>query len=415
MIIYNLVIITTSILLLPILLIYLYFSEKIQYLPHFFGNYLNPGPEKDTFWFHCVSLGEFITILPLIQAVEKAFPAEQILVSTTAPDVLKSIQKRGKNFICTLFPLDLWLCHYRIFKKFRIRACFLSENDIWPAWILFCRKKNIPIFFINCRISWKIKKLFELFPVLSRLVFSSFTLCFPGSIPDHEILLDLGVRANRCLSFGNLKSDQLKVNPDNFISVDNFFKEKKPVFILGSSHDFEDLPFLEKISLLPALLERWNIIIAPRDIKRVAELTRFCQKKHLKYSLRSGSNTWEGLLILDTFGELQKIYSICNLAFVGGSIARDIGGHNPLEPLSWGVRTYYGKKHRNFETMIEPFVKNGLLFIIRDISDLIKCLKNIEIDELKPQKNQEILKNLLNQKISICAKIFNSCLHWIQR
>ena len=76
------------------------------------------------------------------------------------------------------------------------------------------------------------------------------------------------------------------------------------------------------------------------------------------------------MLVLDTIGELARVYALSDAAFVGGSLV-DWGGHNILEPAYYGKPVFFGPHMQNFARLADSFIRAGGARIVRTDPDLV--------------------------------------------
>ena len=338
---------------------------------------------KNRVWIHGVSMGESMVACGFAQKLAERIPDLEIAFTTTHPDVLKTVQNKGFAKVAGYFPLDNLISMKRAFDRVKPQAVFVAETDFWPVFSYFCRKRNIPLILLNGRISHKIEEFYSKFPRLADLVFNSFKLFLVQSSVDKERLEKLGVNKEKICILGNMKADLTASSTKVDLQVLEVWKSSSKLIVFGSLHpsEFKDLMPVFK-NLTHAKIK---ILIAPRDLKNCkiwqAELNQNGIKTIFKSEINNNITT--NSIILDTMGELASVYSISDIAFVGGSLDKKVGGHNPLEVLQHTKPLIMGPNLRNF----------------KDIAEQLNQANGIKIADYA-----EEVGNIIRELISDCGK-----------
>jgi 3-deoxy-D-manno-octulosonic-acid transferase len=356
--IYLLITITLSI---PFLLFFLLTSlikdKGLKGLKERLGWVLPPHPGSPRIWIHAVSLGEVRVAEAIVNALRKILPGCSITVS--------SMTEHGRNLARELFDRDVRVIYSPVDVIFFVRAALnrirpdvlvFLEAEIWPSWITEAKRKGIRIAMINGRISprslgryLKLKPLFK--NVLSR--FDSFSMIMEE---DRNRIIAIGADPSKTSVNGNAKFDLLAGLADPSVEKEMrelfSLKETAPVLIAGSTHTGEEAMIIEAYKLIAEHFPETILFIAPRHIDRAGEIAAILEKNRIEYqrrsSLKAGSTSRnKKVVILDSFGELFKLYSAGSIVFLGGSLV-PLGGQNPLEPAVWGKVVLYGPSMEDF-------------------------------------------------------------------
>jgi len=277
----------------------------------------------------------------------------------------------GKVETLLTMPIDFWWCVRRMVNHVRPCVFILIETDIWPGLLNYIRKKGINSILVNGRVSPRTLRAYLRFPFLTKRGFEPFDICFMQSELDRERLLESGIRPDeKVVVSGNIKFDRnwAPMNEDERrrnLSVLGFEPEDL-IWVAGSTHQGEEEILIEVFKCLCRLFPRLRLILAPRDIERSGVILDMAKKAGFRTRLRSGFLSAEDanhmsscdILILDTVGELGRIYGLAQVSFVGGSLV-SIGGHNLLEPASFGCPVVFGPHTHNFVAMAEALVEGG--------------------------------------------------------
>ena len=312
-----------------------------------------PAAMRPRIWIHAVSVGEVQAAVPLIQSLMKTFPQYELLVTTVTPTGSIMVRQRiGTSVMHTFLPYDLPGAVNRFLDRTEPRLLIVMETEIWPNLYLQCAARGIHILLTNARLSEKSYNGYKKVGKFIRLVLHKITFIAAQSETDADRLAALGANRGRIVVTGNLKFD-VEI-PDSVISqgqsVRRLIGPKRPVWIAASTHAGEEEIILAAqrwiIERFPACL----LILAPRHPERctsVAELSHNAGFKIIRKSQLISNQVEQiesdvQIFMLDTIGELPAYYAAVDVAFVGGSLLPDMGGHNVLEPASLGVPVITG-------------------------------------------------------------------------
>ena len=303
--------------------------------------------DEDIIMLHGVSVGEVIALENLAKKIKETFPNKKLVVTTgtkTGQEIAHKKYEGVADFI-TYFPFDIPFCVNGFLNRLNPKTVLIAETEIWPYFAYACNKRNIPISIINGRISdstfnsyMKVRFFFE-------TVFKNFTAIYTQSNEDREKYIKVGADENKVELMGNLKFDVKRKDADIQMGQDGF-----RVIIAGSTHAGEDEIVLNAFRNLKSKHSDIKLLLASRHPKRVPDIENILKNMGLTYGLRSKDDKFTDydIILLDTLGELGKMYSICHFAFIGGSFNKT-GGHNPLEASVYDKPTITGPSIHNFK------------------------------------------------------------------
>jgi len=346
--------------------------------------------EKQRIWIHALSVGEVISAIPLIKAIQLKYPGKGVVFTVTTIKGLEIARKEiGDRVKIIPMPLDFWWSIQRIVRHINPSFFILVETDIWPALITYLSDKKIKCFLVNGRISPSTNKAYKKFSFFIKPVLNMFTLCMMQSGLDAKRLLEAGIDPDRIITTGNIKFDRdwlpmQKEERDtwlNKLSLDT----DDDIWVAGSIHKDEDQMILNVFSRLVPEFPLLRLILAPRNIEESDKILKTAQdmglKSILKTDLKDNKVTCK-VLILNTIGELGRIYGIGKVSFVGGSMV-SLGGHNLLEPAGFGCPVLFGPHMHNFVMMSEllPTERGGFQVVNEDelYSSTKRLLKDPEL------------------------------------
>jgi 3-deoxy-D-manno-octulosonic-acid transferase len=339
-------------------------------------------------WIHALSVGEVVSSLPLIRALKRKYPEKDIVVSVTTSQGMEiarnELQEEVKKLIT--MPIDFWWSIHRMVAFTNPSLFVLVETDIWPGLIFRLKERGVRAILVNGRISPRTLMRYRCFRTFIRSVLNSFESCLMQSDLDKDRLLEIGLSEDSVKTVGNIKFDR------DWMPMDNREREKwldtlnlspeDMLWVAGSTHRGEEDVILDVFLRLRRSFPALRLIIAPREIDRAGEVEKLASGKGLSAVLRKDLPRKRkpfDVLILDTLGELERIYGISQVSFVGGSL-EPIGGHNLLEPASFGKPVLFGPHTHNFVQMSQLIIEAGGGRRVVDGEALFETMKEILSD-----------------------------------
>lgn len=311
-----------------------------------FGKFTAPELGEKVIMFHGVSVGEVIALENLIKKTKETFPDYKIVITTGTKTGQEIAHKKFDNIVdfITYFPFDITICVELFLKKIKPSVVLIAETELWPTFAAYCKKRGIPLFVINGRISDSTYKSYRLLKGFFRELFKNYTKILTQSEEDKEKFISIGAPADKTMVMKNLKFDVKRADTNIEIGQEN-----NRIIIAGSTHKGEDEIVLNAFSELKKEFPDIKLLLAPRHLTRVNEVKELVEKTKLPYGQRSNNDTFlnNDIIILDTLGELSRMYQICNFAFIGGSFNKT-GGHNPLEAIVYNKPAISGPSIHNF-------------------------------------------------------------------
>ncbi len=356
-------------------------------------------PEGKLVWLHGASVGESVSMLPLIQRILETYPDAHVIVTTgtvTSADVMnKRLPERAFH---QFIPIDNPIFTTRFVKYWHPDVALWFESEFWPAMLSSIRHKNIPLILINGRISNKTYKRWQQFDFISKELLSCFTLCLGQSEEDAYRLRVLGARESLCL--GNLKYAGLPLPIDQKAKTEMQQQiSGRPVWLASSTHDDEEVRIAKVHKRLAEKIPGLLTIISPRHPQRGEEINRKISELDLTTALRSNEQQiteTTDIYVADTIGEMGLWYDLANIVFIGGSLIPH-GGQNFIEPSRVRDAVIVGPYMHNFTDAINRAKKADAVMQISDTA---------ELEELVLQLMQQ--KELLEAKRSLAYNWANS-------
>ena len=357
---------------------------------------------KPSLWIHAVSVGEILSLRNLISRIKKSHP-EWVIHISTLTNTGYHMAKEKLNGADNIFfiPFDFAFLIKKFFLSLHPQVFILAESEFWPNLIRLARKYTRGIILINGRISDRSFKRFRRFRPVIKKIINPINYFLVQTDKDKKRLMDTGIEESRIRIAGNLKAEillpQFTEEEIQKLKSDLSIQENDQVVIAGSTHKGEDEILLEVFSLIAHRRPDLRFILAPRHPDRVEELEAKSVNLNLNPIRRTqveGDPHWN-VLFLDTFGELGRLYAVCDSAFIGGSLVPH-GGQNLLEPAFYGKPVFFGPYMNNFAHLAELFLKTGAAYEVNGTQDLRRFFLMSDTDALTKQGNaaRKLLESL---------------------
>lgn len=316
-------------------------------------------PDKTLVWLHGASVGETVTLLPLVEKLQRRGLA--VLVTSGTVTSAKLLAARlPAGVIHQYLPLDVPRYMRRFLDYWRPEIGLICESEIWPNLIIEAKARMIALVLVNARMSERSFRRWYKAPQTSRYLLSGFECCLAQSQGDGERLAQLG--APRVSIAGNLKFDVPAPPADaNTLAILDGLTTGRPVWIAASTHPGEEEQIISAHLGIKAHLPKLLTIIAPRHPQRGVEIEELAQANRVAVARRGAGQQPERdveLYIADTVGELGLFYRLSQVAFLGGSLV-PVGGHNPIEPAKLGCALLHGPHVGNFAEIFAAFDSDG--------------------------------------------------------
>ena len=395
-------------LLYPLFIVLIYFrsilkkEDQIRYKEKVFSSAFdsNRNNERKLIWFHAASIGETLSILPLIEEINNLHKNIDFLITTVTLSSANLLKKKLDQYNCVkhrFFPLDTEYLSERFLNEWKPNLVCFVDSEIWPNFLFKIKEKKIPLALINGRITKKTFKRWNMFPDFAKRVFGNFDLCLPCSKDSNNNLEKLQVKK---LSYiGNLKfAAKIKketMKESNIKILDNF-----KVWCAASTHKGEELFAIKTHIEIKKKHKNILTIIIPRHISRISTIKNLANKFDLNVQiLNSGEaiNKEKEILIINSFGVLIEYFNYCKNVFIGKSLIKKlspVGGQNPIEAAKLNCKVYFGPYVYNFKEVYEFLKDNNMAEQIINEYDLSKkIIENLKNPKKIDYRNIDLLNN----------------------
>ena len=324
---------------------------------HRFGLQKNlPPPQsgKTRIWIQAVSVGEVEAISAILKLLHESGRYE-IVVTTTTSTAYKILREKYSQYciLAAVFPFDFYLCNKSAWKRIKPDICALMEGELWPEHMHRAKAQNVPLLLLNARLSDKTFRRYQKIPRIAKRLLSKIDYIAASGTFDMERFIKLGVDPKKIATVGNLKFDSV---PDKFLDDSEKqklkeelgFEKDSPVMLGSSTWQGEE-------ELLARCLKKIGggarLLLVPRHAERRDEVRAVLQKQGLAFHFRSDAKQAPAntqIYVADTTGELRMFTQIADWAFVGKSLAPNVGGQTPIDCAACGVPMAYGPNMTNF-------------------------------------------------------------------
>ena len=356
-------------------------------------------------WIHGASVGEILSVVPLIEKLEKDKKIKQILITSNTLSSSKIFSNlKLKKTIHQFFPIDTHHNTQKFLNYWKPSVAIFVDSEIWPNMIKNIKKNQISLILINGRITQKSFKRWKLFSTSAKKIFQEFDMCLPSSLEASHYLKFLGVKKIKFI--GNLKFTETKYNKNDLDKRLKKFLLSKKIWCASSTHNKEELVCAHIHKKLKIKHKNLLTIIIPRHIDRVADIENQIKKLKLKIHFHTSKNKLDkntDIYLVNTFGQTKSFFKICKTIFLGGSIIKH-GGQNPLEAARFGCKILHGPHVWNFSEIYDLLKKNNVSKKIISPNQL-----TYEVDKILNNKNDN--RNLELKIKSLGNKILTSTLN----
>jgi 3-deoxy-D-manno-octulosonic-acid transferase len=325
------------------------------------------APRPGGFWVHALSVGEVLSAAPLVRRLKEDHPDRpRVLTVTTEQGWEVARRELGREADLMLpMPLDFWPAYRRLARFLRPALYVPVETDLWPGLMHHLRDRGVPTVVVNGRVSPRTAAGYRRLGPLIRPLLEAPSLWLVQSDLDAERLVRSGAPRERVRTAGNIKFDS-PWEPMEEAERQHLLRALgldpgETVWVAGSTHPDEEEAILAAFQRLRERYPGLRLVLAPRRVERARGLVEAARARGLPAAARSGTEAGKreaAVVVLDTLGELGRVYGVGSIAFVGGSLV-PVGGHNLLEPARFALPVLFGPHTHNFAAMSEMLLEAG--------------------------------------------------------
>ncbi len=346
-------------------------------------------------WLHAASVGEVLSVKPLVAALKAQAPARKILISTFTATGNRQARQIDDVDAVIFFPLDvLWIVR-RALTKFDPALLVIVETEIWPNLLRQAYYLGVPVVLLSGRLSAKATARYTVCRSLFSRALDYFAALGMQSAEDAARIVSLGADEKKVSVVGTLKA--MRANPAD--SIHNLARslDGKPLLVAGSTHRGEEESLLEALKLVRARHPNLSMVIAPRHPERFGDVERLLANSKFVFQRRSQTAPadWfkKDILLLDSVGELAHFFAVGDVAFVGGSLV-EVGGHNILEPAGVATPILVGPHMENFQALADTMLRQGAALEVASAAALADALDELLADSMKRRRMGQRAKEI---------------------
>jgi len=351
-------------------------------------------------WFHGASVGELISIIPLIEKLEKNKNIKQILVTTSTLSSSKIFNKfKLIKTVHQFFPVDTNYLSKKFLKYWKPNLAIFIDSEIWPNMLTNLKKKSINHILLNARITKKSFKRWSILGSFSENLFKGFNYTYPQNDETKKYLKYFQVK--KIKKIGNLKFSESIFDSNKSINLGlRKFLDNKKYWCAASTHEGEEVIAANVHINLQKKIKNLVTIIIPRNIQRTQTIINMFLQLGLKIHVHSNGkkipkNTQ--IYIVDTYGESKTFFKISKVVFLGKSLTVQ-GGQNPLEPARFNCNILHGPNVSNFYEIYKLLDENKISFKINNQNQLTKKIKELLKKDIR-SKNIDSKIKIIGEKI----------------
>lgn len=386
MIVYNVLMIIAISLLWPIWMPLVWTRKKHR---HTFFNRMfmealaGDDPESASarrrIWIHALSVGEVLSAEPLVEALAHKHGAHSLIFTTSTQTGFEMATRLIAPSVYAVrhFPYDTSFSVYRALNVINPRQVVVVETDIWPNFLYSLKKRRIPVYLVNARLSDRSFSGYKRVGFLMAPLLSVFGRICVQTESDRQRFLALGVPDEHAVTVGNIKFDQAPVSMstgerNQFAETFNLSADRS-LWVAGSTHEGEEDVLADAYRKICASGIHPVLIVAPRDPGRAAAVCNIFNRSGFDamtlHQIKRQPAASRSVVVIDRIGILRQWYALADVAFVGGSLVK-AGGHNPLEPASAAKPILFGPHTEDFRWICQTLEDAGGAICVHDADQL---------------------------------------------
>ena len=359
-------------------------------------------------WFHGASVGEILSIMPLVEQLEKNKNINQILITSNTLSSSKILSNlKFKKVTHQFFPIDTAYHTKKFLNYWNPQLVIFIDSEIWPNMITSIKKRPFPLMLLNARITKKSFKKWKLFNLISKNFFEKFDICLSSSSSSSQYLKLLG--AKKIKNIGNLKFSQTEKDEDLLNNdLKKFFLTKK-TWCAASTHNTEEKFCGLAHKELKKKYKNLLTIIIPRHINRSEAIMNEMKKLNLNVHMHESKNKINqntDIYLVDSFGKTKSFFKICKIVFLGGSMISH-GGQNPLEAARFGCKIIHGENIWNFKEIYKLLNKNNISQKVINLNQMTNKIVKIYSNKANSKNIESKIRKLGDKILNLTLKEVN--------
>ncbi len=354
----------------------------------------NPKPFKTGgIWVHAVSVGETRSIFPLLKELNNQYPDKPLTVTSgSTQGALQALKFAPIDIQHQMIPYDYAGAVNRFLNQIQPELVIMIETEIWPNLYQACHQRGIPIVLANARLKQKSFQSYQKWgkQLIANALNQTEFVATQFEV-DSQRMLELGVKAKKIKTLGNLKFD-IEIPPDLGENATDWKQQNQLqdrfIWVAASTHENEEELMLAAHQQLLKQQPDALLILVPRHADRFKDVETICHNSELEYAVRSKQdaiNSKTKVYLADTIGELMLWFQASDVSFIGGTLV-PFGGHNILEPAALQKPVLSGKYHMNLQALYDSFKQDNAILISDNQQQLAQQL--IELANSDQERQQ---------------------------
>ena len=382
-----------------------FFLEKLG----LFNTIKAKNSDKKWIWIHANAVGEVNACQHLLRLIRNGYPNNRILLTTSNFTADARATQLNIADVVLFFPYDIPVIINKFLSVFKLTCVIILECDLWPNFVKICRDRKIPVFIAsgifnnNGGRSLGIRYLYNYKFLLTNEVLNKVDYFCMQTEDDKNRLSEVLDSNHNIIVTGNLKLNgtskaETLLRKDYYRRLINIHGDES-VFVAGNIHKEEFPAIIDAFILIKQRFSSAVMIVAPRFLEEVSQLKFLLSQKNIDFFLRTQldgcSLNKKGVIILDTMGELARVYILADVAFVGGSLvylSEAFGGHNILEAAMVGVPVMFGPYMHNFRSLADLFLRRHAAIEVKNSAELADVTVKLWSDR---NQSKKIIENAL--------------------
>ena len=374
---------------------------------------VNPD-RRPSIWVHAVSVGEALAARPLLRALREAYPEHRMVVSTTTATGQRVARGFGGEVDAVCYaPFDFPSFVNRALDRIAPELLLVVDTEIWPNLLRACRRRGVGSLIVNGRLSDRSFRRYRLVRGCMRRVLADVGRVCAQTEAWAQRFVAIGADPARVVVAGSLKFDAVGGQPtglpldsgagaatDDGLRAAFDFARTRPVLIAASTLRGEEEPVLRAFGRVRQTAPDALLVIAARHPERFDEARGIAARAGYRVRMRSalepGRDPGAEVVILNTLGELGRLFEIASAVFVGGSLV-PAGGHNPIEPAAFGRAIVFGPHMENFADVARELVARGAAIRVRDADELEETLAGLMQDGERRSRLGEAARSVVDR------------------
>jgi 3-deoxy-D-manno-octulosonic-acid transferase len=354
-------------------------------------------------WFHAVSVGEVVAAMPVLREIRARLPDHEIVLSVTTSSGHQTAREKAEGLFDHLiyFPIDVARLQLSAMQRVRPSVVAIMETELWFNFLWAAKVFDAKTLLINGRISDRSFPRSMRLRFFYRSLLKNLDRCLMQTETDAERISALG--GQRVEVLGNSKFDQAVegIDADPVALRSEFgIDPSKPTIVVGSTRDEAEERYV--VDELKPIMDRIQVIHAPRHLERAEPLGLFVANAIGSAGFRSKGET-SAYTILDTYGELAKVYAIADIAIIGGGFSNH-GGQNLIQPLAHGVPVIHGPNMQNFRDAAESARHAGATIVCSHPGELTKAAQELLDDPERRREMGNAARALIQKSLGASAR-----------